>query len=200
MLVIIIIIIVITAVVIGYFFINVSKNETPTPEVVSDTPDTKMQTLKISSPAFEALGTIPSKYTCDGASIIPPLVIDGVPEGTASLVLIMDDPDIPESVKTSRGIDVFDHWVIFNIPPDTTSVKEGLKPEGVAGQNSSGKTGYVGPCPPDKEHRYFFKVYALDLKLNLPEGSTKKEIEKAMEGHIIMSGELVGKYNRISKI
>lgn len=158
-----------------------------------------MQTLKITSEAFEENGIIPAKYTCDGENINPPLEIDGLPKGSKSMVLIMDDPDIPDFVKQSMGIEVFDHWVIFNMPPTVTKIEEGVAPEGVSGANSKGQLKYTGPCPPDKEHRYFFKIYALDSKLDLPQGASKKEVEKTMEEHIVTSGELVGRYNRIRK-
>jgi len=108
----------------------------------------------------------------------------------------MDDPDIPASVKASMGIEVFDHWVVFNIPV-IKIIFEGTEPDGVLGKNSAGELGYKGPCPPDKEHRYFFKVYALDSKLDLPEGSTKAEVEAAMKGHIMANAELIGRYNKI---
>jgi len=151
--------------------------------------------MKITSPAFKEDSSIPSKFTCDAENINPALDISGFPEETQSLVLILDDPDIPASVKASMGIDVYDHWVVFNIPP-TKIIFEGQEPEGVQGVNSAGKLGYTGPCPPDKEHRYFFKVYALDTKLDLPEGSTKAEVEAAMKGHVLTKGELIGRYNR----
>jgi len=111
----------------------------------------------------------------------------------------MDDPDIPDFVKQSRGIEVFDHWVVFNLQPTTNDqllIEEGVEPKGVAGVNSVGENKYTGPCPPDGEHRYFFKAYALDSTLSLNAGSSKTEVEKAMEGHIIEKAELVGKYER----
>lgn len=153
--------------------------------------------IKILSEAFEDGGNIPPKYTCDGENINPPLEITGIPKSSKSLVLIIDDPDIPDFVKRSRGIEVFDHWVVFNIPPTVGKIEEGAEPKGVKGVNSSGQNKYTGPCPPDREHRYFFKIYALDLKLDLLEGSSKKEVEKAMDGHIIASGELIGRYNKV---
>ena len=152
--------------------------------------------LTLASTAFEPNGLIPSKYTCDGDNTIPPLSIGGVPENAATLVLIMDDPDIPESVKQSRGIEVFDHWVAFNIPPQTKAINEGEEPDAVLGNNGAGRKGYTGPCPPDREHRYFFKLYALDTTLTLPEGSTKAQVEAAMEGHILARAELIGRYER----
>ncbi len=156
--------------------------------------------LTLTSTAFEPNGSIPPKYTCDASppagGTIPPLSISGTPGGAKSLVLIMDDPDIPESVKQSRGIEVFDHWVVFNIPPETTLVAEGAEPAGVLGRNGAGRPGYTGPCPPDREPRYFFKLYALDTELTLPEGASKADVETAMEGHILAQTELIGRYER----
>ena len=152
--------------------------------------------MKLTSSAFEMNGKIPSRYSCDGENINPELIIKDVPENTESLVLIMDDPDIPESVKEQRGIQVFDHWIVFNILKETRKIEEGKNPDGVLGNNSKGELGYTGPCPPDKEHRYFFKLYALDKKLDLKEGATKKEIIEAMQDNIIDHSELIGRYER----
>ncbi len=129
------------------------------------------------------------KYSCDGEGINPPLEIDNVPEDTESLVLIMDDPDVP-------GGGVFDHWVVFNIPPDTKNIEEGEEPRGALGKNSAGKLGYFPACPPDKEHRYVFKLYALNTSLELEAGSTKEEVETAIKGSIIEDVELLGRYDR----
>jgi len=149
--------------------------------------------LSLASPAFSYNGTIPSKYTCDGQEISPPLNIGGVPENTKSLVLIMDDPDAVEVVNY-----VWDHWVVFNIAPDTSSISEGQEPKGIRGVGSSGIKGYEGSCPPKpREHGYSFRLYALDKILDLPEGSTKSDVEKAMEGHILDQAELIGRYKRI---
>lgn len=150
-----------------------------------------MEILTITSPAFKDGGSIPSKYTCSGDNIIPPLQISGVPIASESLSLIVIDPDAP----VEGG---FVHWVVFNIPATTTEIVEGMEPEGVAGSGGSGKLMYIGPCPPSGEHRYFFKFYALDSELDLPEGADKAQLEKAMEGHIIASGELMGKYQKIN--
>jgi len=152
-------------------------------------------TLSLTSSAFENGKSIPSKYTCDGnppaGGVSPPLSWSGVPEGATSLVLIMDDPD---AIKPAGK--VWDHWVVFNIPPDTVSAEEGRGPNGVQGVTSSGKGGYGGPCPPDAKHRYFFRLYALDSDLSLEEGATKADVLAAMDGHIIGQGELMGKYQR----
>ncbi len=157
----------------------------------------KTQKMELKSEAFGSNGRIPPEYTCDGENIIPKLMISGVPKDAKSLVLIMDDPDISESVKQQRGIQVFDHWVAFNISPRISTISKGEEPEGVLGSNGAGSLGYIGPCPPDKEHRYFFKLYALDAILNLHEGATKKEVESAMEGHIMEKAELIGRYERV---
>lgn len=150
------------------------------------------------SSAFEEGGKIPSKYTCDGDNLSMPLSWSEVPKEAESLVLIVDDPDIPDFVKKDRGIEVFDHWVIFNIPPEVTEISENSVPDGASlGVNSAGQNKYTGPCPPDREHRYFFKLYALDTMLSLPKSSTKKEVEEAMVGHIIEQAGLIGKYERI---
>ncbi len=154
--------------------------------------------MKLTSSAFVNNGMIPSKYTCDGNNTNPPLLISDVPAKAKSLVLLMDDPDIPEAAKKNFNIEVWDHWVVFNIPTSTVEIKEGKMPPGVLGKNTRGNNAYGGPCPPDREHRYFFKLYALDVMLALKEGATKKEVEKAMEGHVITKTELIGKYERMN--
>jgi len=140
--------------------------------------------LKISS-VFENMGRIPQKYTCQGEDINPPLNIEDIPSNTKSMVLIVDDPDAP--------IGVWDHWIVWNIPPG--NIEENSIP-GVQGKNSWGKNVWGGPCPPSGTHRYFFKVYALDIELNLDESSNKKAVEAAMSGHVIARGELVGLYSK----
>jgi Raf kinase inhibitor-like YbhB/YbcL family protein len=142
--------------------------------------------LTVTSPAFENNKLIPAKYTCDGDDVNPLLIIEGVPEETKSLVLIVDDPDAP--------MGTWDHWVVWNIPP-TKRIEEDSVP-GVQGLNDFRKHSYGGPCPPSGTHRYFFKVYALDTKLDLNQNSKKKDIEKAMKDHILAKGELVGLYSR----
>ena len=142
--------------------------------------------LIVTSTAFENNGAIPSKYTCDGDDVNPPLDIGGLPGGTKSLVLIVDDPDAP------RG--TWDHWVVWNIAP-TERIEENSVP-GVEGLNDFQRHSYGGPCPPSGTHRYFFKVYALDVQLNLGAESRKRDVEKAMEGHALATGELVGRYRR----
>ena len=144
--------------------------------------------MKLTSAAFIHNAPIPFEYTCDGSDISPSLSISDVPSNAKSLILIMDDPDAP--------VGTWDHWIVFNIPPSTKQIAKGTEPNGVAGKNSWGKTGYGGPCPPSGTHRYFFKLYALDTELNLPEGTTKKDLERAMQGHIIAQAQLMGTYKR----
>lgn len=159
-----------------------------------------MNDLTLTSSAFENGGVIPSKYTCDGDRLLnPPLSISGVPEGTKSLVLLMDDPDIPEVFKKERGIDAFDHWVLYAIPPETTQIPEGA-PLGSSGLNSAGTSGYTGPCPPPEyeptKHRYIFKLYALSGTLNFIKEPTLSEVKQAVEGMVIDETELTGTYDR----
>ena len=147
--------------------------------------------MKLTSPVFENFGPIPAKYTCDGENINPPLEISQVPDEAKSLVLIMDDPD---AVKPAGK--VWDHWIVYNIPPSVSVINEGEEPAGTHGKGTGGNSDYYGPCPPDGEHRYFFKVYALDIELDLPAGATKQEVLTAMTDHILAEAELVGLYNR----
>jgi hypothetical protein len=149
--------------------------------------------MKLTSPAFEDGKSIPSQYTCDGRNINPALEITGVPKEAKSLVLIMDDPDVPEFVRKDR---MYVHWVVFNMPPTLRSIPENSQPQGKRGSNTEGRKDYQGPCPPDREHRYFFKLYALDILLDLPEGATKQDVEKKMHGHIVAQTQLMGRYNR----
>lgn len=145
-----------------------------------------MKELFVRSPAFENNGFIPRKFTCDGQGVNPPLAIDSIPEETQSLALIMEDPD------AAAGL--FTHWVAWNIPP-TGIIRE--RPLSISeGLNTAKKRGYRPPCPPSGTHRYIFKVYALDIMLNLGEFTEKEDLEKAILGHVIAQGELIGLYNR----
>jgi len=144
--------------------------------------------MELTSPAFENNQGIPSEYTCDGSDTSPELSIADVPENAKSLVLINDDPDAP--------VGTWDHWIVFNIPASTTTINKGQEPSGTGGKNSWGRTGYGGPCPPSGTHRYIFKLYALDTELDFQEGAAKKDIEAAMEGHIIGQAELIGTYKK----
>lgn len=150
-----------------------------------------MKQLKVTSPAFKDNGFIPAKYTCDGENVNPPLQIENIPEGTKTLVLIMDDPDAPSCT--------WDHWIVWNILPESKAfmyIKENSVP-GIQGLNSFGKHSYGGPCPPSGTHRYFFKVYALDTELKIELNSRKKGVEEAMEEHILAKGEIIGLYRRL---
>lgn len=149
--------------------------------------------MKLISHAFREGEIIPSIYTCEGKNINPPLEFEDVPKNAKSLVLPMDDPDVPKFVREDG---MYDHWVIFDIPPETKEIKENSKPPGIEGKNTSGKNGYIGPCPPDREHRYFFKLFALDKMLNLSKDSTKSQVEQAMEGHILKKCQLMGLYEK----
>jgi Raf kinase inhibitor-like YbhB/YbcL family protein len=150
--------------------------------------------MQLQSSAFKHEGLIPAEYSCDGDGVSPELIIKNVPSHAKSLVLIMDDPDVPVSVRKDR---CWDHWVVFNIPPNTTHIPKDSIPQGTLGKNTSGTLCYQGPCPPDREHRYFFKLYALDCKLDLSEGASKSQVEQAIQGHILEKAELMGKYKRI---
>jgi Raf kinase inhibitor-like YbhB/YbcL family protein len=150
--------------------------------------------IKIKSLAFVPGGKIPWKYTCDGMDISPPLSWTSGPEGTKTFALICDDPDAPMGTWV--------HWVLFNLPADITEFRENVLPEkklengAKQGMNDFRKIGYGGPCPPGGTHRYVFKLYALDSELNLEAGATKAELLKAMEGHILAEGQLIGRYER----
>lgn len=152
--------------------------------------------LTISSSDFLNDGPIPFPYTCDGEGMNPPLTIEGVPDEAKSLVLIVYDPDVPRVLKSDGN---FDHWVLYNIPPDTRAIESGGS-VGTVGKNSAGNIGYAPPCPPKEhepsEHRYFFKLSALDSELSLDEGATRVEVENAMRDHMIANSQLVGRYKR----
>lgn len=144
--------------------------------------------MLIESPAFEQNQMIPKRYTCEGENVSPALKFSGIPKGTVSLVLIVDDPDAP--------MGTFDHWIAWNIPGNFHEIQEGTSLP-VEGTNGFGEQGYRGPCPPKgKPHRYFFKIYALDKELDLPPGSSKSAVEKAMQGHILGNSQIVGLYQR----
>lgn len=145
--------------------------------------------MKLLSSVFDHQEKIPSHYTCDDEDVNPPLQIEGIPEKTASLVLIVDDPDAPAGDWV--------HWLVWNIAPDTKEIKENTVPTGaIEGTTDFKRTGWGGPCPPSGTHRYFFKLYALDVVLDLPVTAKKVDLEKAMEGHILEKAELIGLYQR----
>ncbi|MFW9914616.1 MAG: YbhB/YbcL family Raf kinase inhibitor-like protein [Candidatus Thorarchaeota archaeon] len=161
--------------------------------LLNDDSDTSTSDFSLASPAFDHGGSIPSKYTCDGEDINPRLEISGIPNNTQSLALVMDDPD---AVQVAGH--VWDHWVLWNISPSTTVIEENSVPaHAVQGRNSWGRNDYGGPCPPSGTHRYFFKLYALDAKLDLPSSATKLDLEQAMEGHILAQARLMGTYQKI---
>lgn len=149
----------------------------------------EMKELEVTSTAFQNNANVPEKYSCDGENVNPPLHIENIPDGTRTLVLIVDDPDAPGGSWV--------HWVVFDIPP-ASLIEENSVP-GTEGTGSSQKNSYSGPCPPSGTHRYFFKVYALDSDLGLGSGATKADVEKAMQNHILARGELVGLYSRDSR-
>ena len=160
-------------------------------------PPTPSVTLKVSSPAFGPGEMIPARYTCDGEDVSPPLQWEGAPKGTRSFALVVDDPDAP--------VGTFIHWVLYNIPPDRSELPEGVPRQlevpgiGLQGTNDfkDNRIGYRGPCPPPgKPHRYFFKLYALDTTLDVIEGASAATVERAMRGHILAQGQLMGTYGR----
>ena len=144
--------------------------------------------MKLTSSVFQQGGDIPSKFSCDGANTSPPLQISDVPAAAKTLVLIVDDPDAPSGL--------FTHWLVWNLAPQTSTIAEGSASDGVHGTNDFGKSGYGGPCPPSGTHRYYFRVFALDRKLDLAKGAKRSQLDAAMKGHVTAQGELMGRYSR----
>ena len=150
--------------------------------------------IKLSSTAFKDGEAIPSQYTCDGVNVSPPLEWSGVPKSAKTVAIIADDPDAPAGTWV--------HWVLYNLPGENIGMVENLpatdnlKAGGFQGKNDFEKIGYGGPCPPSGTHRYFFKIYALDIDLPLKAGATKVEVDKAMAGHVVAQGQLMGTYRR----
>jgi Raf kinase inhibitor-like YbhB/YbcL family protein len=142
--------------------------------------------LYLTSPAFQHGDRIPPRYTCDGENISPPLEIRNLPKYTESLVIIVEDPDAPRGIWT--------HWLVWNVPPSNL-IEEGEVP-GIQGTNDFGKLHYGGPCPPQGTHHYYFKVYALDVMLNIKEGTGKQGLLRVLGPHVLATGELMGVYNR----
>jgi Raf kinase inhibitor-like YbhB/YbcL family protein len=164
----------------------------PASELVAPT-----SALSLTSPAFQVMGSIPKKYTCEGSDTSPPLAWSGVPPGTKSLTLVIDDPDVPDPAAPVR---TFVHWVIYNLPPTSTGLSEGAAASGlptgaVSGKNDWGKATFGGSCPPIGRHRYFHKLYALDKSIDLDE-ATKADLEQAMQGHLLGKAELIGTYQK----
>ena len=177
----IIFIIVVLGLSIGYFFQR-SRQEVVLEQKLEGN-------MIITSPVFQYNDLIPSKYTCDGNNISPPLEIKEIPQGTKSLALIVDDPDAP--------ISTWVHWIVWNIDPKTAQIPERSVPaRAVEGQTSFGKLSYGGPCPHSGTHRYFFKLYALDMILDISSQADKTALEKTMKGHILDKTELIGLYGR----
>jgi len=186
------------------------KREGSTPSDTSSTAATsaaitdtgsKTMALKVTSSAFQPSGSIPSQYTCEGKDISPPLAWSGAAGNAKSFAMIVDDPDAPDPAKPQR---VYVHWVVYNIPASATGLPEngsktGLPKGAVQGKNDWGKAEYGGPCPPNGRHRYFFKVYALDTALTGLSSPAKADLERAMKGHVVDQGELIGTYQKTAK-
>lgn len=157
--------------------------------------------LSLTSPVFNEGEMIPQKYTCDGDNVNPPLVIANIPEGTQSLVLVMDDPDIPSEIKEKMGIEKFNHWSVYNLPATTIEISEASE-IGSTGLNTPSKEAYTGPCPPTEyeptTHRYVFRLYALSGQLNFIKTPTLDEIETASQGIMLEKAELTGLYSRVT--
>ena len=176
-------------------FLACSSRQQPAAQAPVATPnqEQKME-IKLTSTAFKEGEAIPRQYTCDGVDISPPLEWTGVPKSAKTIALIADDPDAPSGR--------FVHWVLYNLPAENIGLvenvpaTENVKGGGIQGKNGFEKIGYGGPCPPSGTHRYFFKIYALDNELPLKAGATKAEVEKAMQGHIVAQGQLMGRYSR----
>ncbi len=155
---------------------------------------TRRDTMELNSSAFSQGRAIPTKYTCDGKDVSPPLTWTETPPGTKSLALIADDPDAPMGTWV--------HWVIYNLPPAMRQLPEELPTDGrlpdgtIQGKTDFGRPGYGGPCPPSGTHRYFFHLFALDTTLALPPASTSKQLKAAMQGHILAEAQLMGTYRR----
>ncbi len=149
--------------------------------------------MTIKSPAFQHEHNIPPRHTCDGADVSPPLAWSGVPSGTKSLALIVDDPDAPDPAAPQM---TFVHWVLYNIPPGASGLEEGAAPDAEQGLNDWHNKAWGGPCPPIGRHRYFFKLYALDAMLPHLKHPTKAALEQAMQGHVLDQAQMIGVYQR----
>lgn len=155
--------------------------------------------MELTSPAFENGAEIPARHSCEGADTAPPLAWAGVPDGTRSLVLVVDDPDAPDPRAPKV---TWVHWVLYDIPPDVTALPGAVTADGLPagvreGLNGWGSTGYRGPCPPIGRHRYFFKLYALDTVLGDLGPTTKDVVLREMDGHLLDRTELVGTYGKV---
>jgi Raf kinase inhibitor-like YbhB/YbcL family protein len=189
----------------GFFWLSVSLlgctgqttsevNRSTTANLAASQSPGKIDAMKLTSSGFNEGQPIPRQYTCDGMNVSPPLEWSGTPSSAKTIALIADDPDAPSGTWV--------HWVLYNLPADKIGLVENIPPTekmpggGLQSKNDFGKFGYGGPCPPSGTHRYFFKLYALDSELSLKSGVTKTELLKAMEGHIVAQGQLMGTYSR----
>jgi|ERR1700686_1953796 len=184
-----------TVVLLGLALMGCAKR----PQIVAQSPATNSPNrdrveIKLTSAAFKEGEPIPRAYTCDGVNVSPPLEWSGVPKTAKTLAIVCDDPDAPGGTWV--------HWVLYNLPADNIGLVENLPPTeklaagGFQGTNDFGKIGYGGPCPPSGTHHYVFRIHALDSELPLKAGATKAELLKAMEGHIVLQGQLIGTYRR----
>jgi Raf kinase inhibitor-like YbhB/YbcL family protein len=175
-----------------WFFISTAHLFTCSTTILSE--ENKKAMVTVTSPVFKESGMIPAKYTCDGTNVSPPLAWQRVPQGTKSFALICDDPDAP--------VGIWVHWVVWNIPAEANGLAENIPakkelPDGSKqGITSTHKSGYHGPCPPGGIHRYYFKIYALDAALDLPDSTEKQGLLDAAKGHILAEGALMGRYER----
>jgi Raf kinase inhibitor-like YbhB/YbcL family protein len=182
-----IVLIVFLFLIVGFIAFWLSKN---TPQKPANLVSQRNHTMQLTSSAFEDNQPIPTKYTCQGEGINPPVSFGDIPSDTKSLALIVDDPDAPSGT--------FVHWVVWNMPPLTPGIEERKAPAGASeGLNGSGKSGYMGPCPPSGEHHYHFKLYALDTLLSLPAESNETDVEAAMKDHILDQAEFIGTYKKL---
>jgi Raf kinase inhibitor-like YbhB/YbcL family protein len=158
-----------------------------------DSPQAK---LVLSSTAFSAGGALPAKYSCEGDNVSPPLSWNGAPPGTRSLALIVQDPDAPDPAAPTKTVT---HWVVYDLPAMATGIAEGgadLQAAAHQAKNEQGDAKYMGPCPPKGRHRYFFKLYALNIVLPALDNPQEKDVEQALQGHVVGTGELVGTYQK----
>jgi Raf kinase inhibitor-like YbhB/YbcL family protein len=174
-------------------FFALAPASQPVPSINLQGKETIM--LQLKSPAFQGEGNIPARFTCEGSDTSPELIWTGVPEGTKTFALIVHDPDAPRAGGWT-------HWVVFNIPVTVNHIAEDapkngrLPGSGVQGLNDGGRQGYMGPCPPSGTHRYYFRLFALNTTLELPETAKKADLEKAMQGHVVAQAELMGRYKK----
>jgi Raf kinase inhibitor-like YbhB/YbcL family protein len=167
----------------------ITTNDTMTNEQYED------GAFSLTAPSFDEGGSIPTRYTCDGENVSPELHIQNPPEGAVSFVLVMDDADIPAEVKERLGVEKFDHWALYNIPGDTRVLPSG-EGIGTVAKNTRGGSAYTGPCPPDREHRYSFRLYALSGTLNFIQAPTLDEVETAAQGMSLGVATLTARYER----